>query len=63
MPKAFEKKLQCFSYPSLSYTFVYLNKSNVRFTDMWYDSDMTKPGATGLAQKSLGMHLKPPDGQ
>lgn len=53
-----KKIMQCFFYPSVSYTSVYLDKSNVRFPDMWYVSDMTKPEATGLAQKSLWMYLK-----
>lgn len=52
MPKPL-KKMQCFFYPSVSYTFVYLGKSTVRFSDMWYVFDMAKPGATGSAEKSL----------
>lgn len=53
-----KKNADFFFYPSVSYIFVYLDKSNVRFPDMWYVSDMTKPGAAGLAQKSLQMYLK-----
>lgn len=46
-----------FLSPTVLYTFIYVDKSNVKFSDMWYVSDMTKPGATGLAQKSLEMYL------
>lgn len=53
-----KKSMQCFFYLSLSYAFVHLGKSNVRFSAMWYVSDMTKPGETGLTQKSLWMYQK-----